>query len=119
MSPPITALLADMAAGLEGRLLADKGYISEKRVARLGGQGLHLLTGIRWNREDCLRPIMDKILLKKRFIVETLFGKLTSEMGLEHTRHRSPTKAFVRILSCLVACTLGKDKIGMKNIAYP
>ncbi len=107
----MTAPLADMVAGLEGRLLVDKGYISKKRVARLWDQGLHLLTGIRRNRKDCLRSDMDKLLLRKRFIVDTLFEKLTSEMGLEHTRHRSPTKAFVRILSCLVACTLGKNKV--------
>ena len=69
--------------------------------------------------KNYLMPILDKLLLRKRFIVETLFDKLKSEMGLEHTRHRSPTNAFVHILSCLVAYTLGKTKIRMKDIAYP
>lgn len=113
------APLAEMAAGLEGKLLADKGYISKKLFNRLWSRGLHILTGIRKNMKNYLMPILDKLLLRKRFIVETLFGKLKSEMGLEHTQHRSPTNAFVHILSCLAAYMLGKTKISMKNVAYP
>lgn len=111
--------LEDMVADLQGKLLADKGYISRDLFTRLWQKGLHLITGIRRNMTNYLMPILDKLLLRKRFIVETLFDKLKSEMGLEHTRHRSPTNAFVHILSCLVAYTLGKTKIRMKDIAYP
>lgn len=113
------APLAEMVAGLEGKLLGDKGYISKKLFARLWDQGLHLITGIRRNMRNYLMPIMDKLLLRKRFIIETLFDKLKSEMGLEHTRHRSPTNAFVHITSCLVAYTLAKTKIRMKDVSYP
>ena len=42
-----------------------------------------------------LVPLMDKLLLRKRFIIETLFHKLKSHMELEHTRHRSPSNALV------------------------
>lgn len=113
------APLAKMVVGLEGKLLADKGYISQKLFAELWGQGLHLITGIRRNMKNYLMPILDKALLRKRFIVETLFDKLKSEMGLEHTRHRAPTNAFVHILSCLAAYMLGKNKVAMKGVAYP
>ena len=34
-----------------------------------------------------LMPLLDKLLLRKRFIIETLLVKLKSHMGLEHTRH--------------------------------
>lgn len=111
------APLEDMVKGLEGKLFADKGYISKKLFARLWQKGLHLITGIRRNMKNHLMPIWDKVLLRKRFIVETLFDKLKSQMGLEHTRHRSPTNAFVHILSCLTAYMLGKTKIKMKNVA--
>ena len=113
------APLADMVAGLEGKLLADKGYISKKLFAELWDQGLHLITGIRRNMKNYLMPIWDKALLRKRFVVETLFDKLKSEMGLEHTRHRSPTNAFTHILSCLAAYMLAKNKVAMKGVAYP
>ena len=105
------APLEEMVAGLEGKFLADKGYISKKLFARLWGQGLHLINGIRRNMKNYLMPILDKMLLRKRLIVETLFDKLKSEMELEHTRHRSPTNAFVHILSCLIAYPIRKTKI--------
>lgn len=111
------APLEEMVEGLKGKLLADKGYISKKLFARLWQKGLHLITGIRRNMKNHLMPIWDKLLLRKRFIIETLFDKLKSQMGLEHTRHRSPINAFVHILSCLTAYMLGKTKIKMKNVA--
>ena len=111
--------LVAMVAGLKGKLLADKGYISKDLFARLWRQGLHLLTGIRKNMKNHLMPMLDKLLLRKRFIIETLFDKLKSEMGLEHTRHRSPTNAFVHILSCLAAYMLGKQKVKITPVTYP
>lgn len=110
--------LKSMVGGLEGKLLADKGYISNKLFAELWQQGLHLITGIRRNMRNHLMPLIDKRLLRKRFIVETLLDKLKSEMGLEHTRHRSPTNAFVHVLSCLAAYTLGKAKPKI-TVPYP
>ena len=113
------APLTEMVAGLEGKLLADKGYISKKLFAELWDQGLHLITGIRRNMKNYLMQIWDKVLLRKRFVIETLFDKLKSDMGLEHTRHRSPTNAFVHILSCLKAYILGTRKVAMKGVPYP
>jgi len=75
--------------------------------------------GIRKNMKNHLMPMLDKLLLRKRFYVATLFDKLKSGMGLEHTRHRSPTNAFVHILPCLAAYMLAGKKVKMKNVAYP
>lgn len=111
--------LANMVEGLKGKLLADKGYISKKLFDKLWENGLHLITGIRKNMKNYLMPLMDKLLLRKRFIVETLFDKLKSDMGLEHTRHRSPTNAFVHVLSCLAAYALAKTKVKMNDVVYP
>ena len=59
------APLPQMVAGLEGKLLADKGYISKKLFDKLWHQSLHLITGIRKNMKNHLMPIMDKILLQR------------------------------------------------------
>ncbi len=40
-------------------------------------------------------PLVDKLLLRKRSIIELLLAKLKPEMGLEHSRHRSPINALV------------------------
>ena len=108
-----------MTAGLQGRVLADKGYISKKLFASLWRRGLTVVTGIRRNRRNHLMPLLDKLLLRKGFIIETLFDKHKSGMSLEHSRHRSPVNAFVHPLSCLVAYILGKTKVKMTGIAYP
>ena len=111
--------LEAMAEGLQGKLLGDKGYISQALFERLWQKGLHLITGIRKNMKNHLMPILDKLLLRKRFIVETLFDRLKSGMGLEHSRHRSPANALVHILSCLAAYSLSENKVRMSDVAYP
>ena len=113
------APLAEMTRNLHGKILADKGYISQKLFAELWQRGLHLIVGIRKNMKNYLMPMFDKLLLRKRFIVETLFDKLKSGMGLEHTRHRSATNAFVHLLSFLTAYMLAGKKVKMKDVAYP
>ena len=110
------SVLDDMTRELEGKVLADKGYISKELFAKLWRRGLHLITGIRRNMKNYLMPLLDKLLLRKRFIIETLFDRLKSQMGLEHTRHRSPINAFVHILSCLAAYTLGQTKVRMSAV---
>ena len=80
---------------------------------------LHLVTGIRRNMKNHLMPLLDKVLLRKRCIIETLFDKLKSSMGLEHNRHRSPINALVHILSCLAAYTLAQPKVKMGKVRFP
>ena len=111
---PLEAITA--ALKLKGKVFADKGYLSKPLLMRLWQQGLHLVTGIRRNMRNYLIPILDKVLLRKRFIIETLFDKLKCGMGLEHTRHRSSINALVHILSCLAAYTLAQPKV---KIAIP
>ncbi len=108
-----------MIAGPEGKIFADKGYISKSLFQRLWQRGLHLVTGIRRNMKNYLLPILNKILLRRRFIIETLFDKLKTSMGLEHTRHRSPANAFVHLISCVAAYRLGKTKVKMGPITVP
>ena len=102
--------LAGITKGLVGKLLADKGYISQRLFDELWQRGLHLITGIRRNMRNYLMPFSDKLLHRKRYLVETVFDILKSHMGLEHRRHRSPTNAFVHILSCLTAYSIAKPK---------
>jgi hypothetical protein len=110
-----SAVLNDITKRLAGKLYADKGYIGQELFKKLWLRGLHLITGIRRNMKNYLLPIADKIMLRKRFIIETVLDTLKSEMGLEHSRHRSPVNAMVHVLSCLVAYAFrpGKPTISM------
>jgi len=87
-------------------------------------RGLHLITGIRRNMRSYLMPLADKLMLRKRFVIETVLDTLKSEMGLGHSRHRSVMNAMVHILSCLVAYAFrpGKPSIAQASQqirAYP
>jgi hypothetical protein len=97
------AVLDEMTKHLAGKVYADKGYIGKEMFNKLWQRGLHLITGIRRNMRNYLMPLADKLMLRKRFLIETVLDTLKSEMGLEHSRHRSVVNAMVHVLSCLVA----------------
>jgi hypothetical protein len=114
----------EMTRHLVGKLYADKGYIGRELFHKLWQHGLHLITGIRRNRRNYLMPLGDKIMLCKRFVIETVLDTLKSELGLKHSRHRSVINAMVHVLSCLVAYAFrpGKPSISPRAQqieAYP
>ena len=83
-----STVLDEITQHLTGKLYADKGYISREMFRRLWQRGLHLITGIRRNMRNHLMPLADKLMLRKRFVIETVLDILKCEMGLEHSRHR-------------------------------
>lgn len=107
-------ILDEMTRHLKGYLFADKGFISKELFQKLYQRGLKLITGIRRNMKNYLMPLIEKILLRKRFIIETIFDILKVHMNLSHTRHRSPTNFCINILSCLVAYQLRENKPSFK-----
>jgi len=118
------AVLDAITQHLAGKLCADKGYIGRELFSKLWRRGLHLITSIRRNMRNHLMPLADKIMLRQRFVIETVLDILKCEMGLEHSRHRSVMNAMVHILSCLVAYAFrpGKPSISLtaRQIkAYP
>ena len=86
-----------------GLLFGDKGYISSKVFKTLYGQGLKLITKIRSNMKNKLLPLMEKLLLKKRGLIESVNNRLKNGGQLEHHRHRSKQNFIVNLLSGL-AC---------------
>ena len=106
----------DITKNLKGIIAADKGYISHTLFDELYMRGLKLLVGIRKNMKNHLMPIGEKLLLRKRFIIETLFDILKHETNLWHTRHRSPANAMVNLLAALIAYTAKTNKPALKNL---
>jgi len=112
--------LTGLVKGLTGKCCADQGYVGEKTFKSLWEKGLQLITGIRRNMKNYLMPHIDKILLRKRFLIETVFGILKTEMNLEHSRHRSTTNAFVSIMAALIAYAYKTNKPKIKtNLLNP
>ena len=95
---------------LHGKVYADKGYISKNLFAKLYRKGLTLITGIKRNMKNYLMPILDKILLRKRFIIETIFGYIKENFNLRPNKQRSPTNFFASLFSALIAFQLLPNK---------
>ncbi len=95
--------LPDMAKTLWGKLFGDKGYISQPLFEQLFSQGLELITSVRKNMKNRLMALSDKLLLRKRYIIETINDQLKNISQIEHTRHRSVANFLVNLLSGLIA----------------
>jgi transposase len=93
-----------LARKLFGKLFADKGYISQAlREELLRTFNIQLVTGVRSNMKNALIPLMDKLLLRKRAIIETIIDQLKNISQIEHSRHRSPVNFLVNVICGLIA----------------
>ena len=89
---------------LFGQLFGDKGSISQPLAERLFlDHGLRLITKLRKNMRNILMPFAEKLLLRKRALIETIMDQLKNVCQIEHSRHRSPINFLVHLLAGLVA----------------
>jgi hypothetical protein len=95
----------DLVKELWGKLFGDKGYISQALFETLLDQDLQLITKLRRNMRNKLMPLLDKILLRKRALMETIVDQLKNISQIEHTRHRSQWNFFVNLIAGLIAYT--------------
>ena len=89
----------DLTKDLFGKLYADKGYIPQSLFASLFDRGVHIVTGIRTNMKNRLMDVHDKIMLRKRSIIETINDMLKNVAQIVHTRHRSISNFIVNLLA--------------------
>jgi transposase len=92
-----------LAQRLFGKLVGDKGYLSQDLVARLLERGVELLTPIKRTMKPRLVRLTDKLLLRKRVLIETINDQLKNISQIDHTRHRSPANFLVNVLAGLLA----------------
>lgn len=102
--------LRQMASQLTSLLFGDKGYISQALFNDLYARGLKLVTGIKANMQKRLLSWREKILLRKRSIIETVNGVLKTDFQIVHKRHRSSINGFIHIFSTLTAYALKANK---------
>lgn len=98
------SVLFKLTKNLFGKFFGDKGYIVNPEIyKKLFTAGKQLITKIRSNMKNKLMHMTDKMLLKKRGIVETVGDILKEHLNLEHTRHRSIWGFFLNIFTTLSA----------------
>ncbi|TYP90181.1 DDE family transposase [Nitrosomonas communis] len=106
-------VVPELARSLFGKLFGDRGYISQPFFE----QGVQLVTKVRKNMKNKLLPLFDKLLLRKRSIIETANDQLKNISQIEHSRHRSPFNFFVNLIAGLVTYTFREKKPSL-NIRF-
>lgn len=86
-----------------GKLFGDKGYISEKLQQLLFVDGIQLITSVRNNMKNSLMEMSDKILLRKRSVIETVNDELKNICQVEHSRHRSVANFLTNLIAGIIA----------------
>ena len=88
---------------LLGKLVGDKGYIGKELFQRLFVNGIQLVTKLKSNMKGALMSVSDKLLLRKRAIIETVNDELKNIAQVEHSRHRCFDNFIVNVLGAIAA----------------
>ena len=86
-----------------GKIFGDKGYLGKDLFENLFIDGIHLVTKLKKNMKNALMHTYDKILLRKRAVIESVNDILKNQCQIEHTRHRSFDNFISNVVSGLIA----------------
>lgn len=113
--------LAQLLQRLFGRVFGDRGYVSQTLALQLyQSLGIQLLTKLRRNMKNRLMKLTDKLLLRRRAIVESVIDQLKNISQIEHSRHRSPVNFLVNLVCGLIAyCRQPKKPSLILDTALP
>jgi hypothetical protein len=100
----------ELVKGLFGKLFGDQGYVSQPLFEAMYDDGAQLITRLKVRMRNRLMPFFDKIMLRKRAIIESVMDQLKNISRIEHSRHRSVANCFVNLVAGLVAYTWREKK---------
>ncbi len=99
-----------MSKRLWGKLFGDKGYISQTLSELLGADNVQLITKVKKNMQNKFLNYFDKLMLRKRAIIESVNDQLKNISQIEHTRHRSVWNFYTNVVAGLIAYTYQEKK---------
>lgn len=95
---------------LFGKVFADRGYIKQGLFESLFEKGVHLVHGLKSNMKNKLMPMWDKIMLRRRCIIETINDLLKNKANIVHSRHRAVHNFVMNICAALTAYCFFENK---------
>jgi len=98
------------AKELYGKVFADRGYIKQALFEELFDRGIHLVHGLRANMKNRLMSMWDRIMLRKRCIIECINDLLKNKANIVHSRHRSIHNFIMNICAALTAYCFFENK---------
>lgn len=105
-----------MVKNLFSKVFGDRGYISQELFQQLLEQGIFMVTRVKDNMPNKLMSMLDKILLLKRALIESIFAKIKLLSKFEHSRHRSVTYSFVHMIAALIYYQISYNKPSIKSL---
>jgi hypothetical protein len=100
-------VVPELAEGLGGWLIGDKGYIRPWLGSELAKRGISLQTPLRKNMDDPRPKAFVRQLTATRRLVETVIGQLTERFHIERIRARNLWHLANRVIRKLLAHTVG------------
>ena len=88
---------------VKGKLCGDKGYLGKQLFEFLFMNGIQLITKVKNNMKNSLMSVTDKIMLRKRDVIESVNDELKNIAQIEHSRHRSFENFITNALSAIAA----------------
>ena len=107
--------ITKMTEDIFGRLFGDKGYISKALSDLLWGNGIQLITQVKRNMKKKALSNEEKLLLRKRSVIETVNDELKNICQVEHTRHRSISGFLLNIMGAIAAYSFFPKKPSIKK----
>ena len=108
------APVPELTRGLFGKLFGDKGYLSPSLFEPLYERGVQLMTRLRKNRKNKLMSLVDKLLLRKRALIESVNDPLKNISQIEPTRHCRVANFLVNRVAGRVVYTYQPKKPSLK-----
>jgi hypothetical protein len=100
----------ELVKGLFSKLFGDRGYVSRPLFEALYDESVQLVMKLKRGMRNRLMPLFDKIMLRKRAIIESVTDQLKNISQIEHSRRRSVANCFVNLLAGLIAYTWRERK---------
>jgi len=107
--------ITQMTKEIFGKLFGDKGYISKALSDLLFGNGIQLITQVKRNMKKQALSNEEKLLLRKRSVIETVNDELKNICQIEHTRHRSISGFLLNIMGAIAAYSFFPKKPSIKR----
>lgn len=99
---------------VSGKLYADRGYISQKLAEILFVDGIHFVAKMRNNMKGGELPLQDRVMLRKRAVIESVNDELKNICQIEHTRHRCFANFITNLIAGLLAYSFLPKKPSIK-----
>jgi hypothetical protein len=107
-------IMKNMVEQIFGKLVGDRGYISEKLAQYLWNNGVELIYKRRKNMKEMNLSDTDKVLIRKRALIETVNDELKNICCLQHTRHRAVQGFLNNLVTALIAYQFLDKKPALK-----